>query len=79
MSKLESILGKILNINPLDINDATSPQNTPAWDSMNGLLMITELEKEYNLRFTMDEVLGVKNVEDIKRVLTKHNVDLSNE
>ncbi len=76
MEKLKIILSKVLEIDPATITDETSPQNTPSWDSFNGLLLVTELEKGFGVKFTIDEVVAVKNVSDIKRALIKHKIKL---
>lgn len=73
---LEELLGKVLGIDPSSITDATSPDNTPSWDSFNGLLLVTELEKKFNVSFTIDEVAAVKNVGDIKSSLKQHGAKL---
>ncbi len=76
MEKLKQILAKVLEIDPAAITDETSPQNTASWDSFNGLLLVTELEKGFDVKFTIDEVTAVKNVSDIKKALIKHGVQL---
>ncbi len=75
MEKLKQILAKVLEIDPASITNETSPQNTPSWDSFNGLLLVTELEKGFNVKFTIDEVVAVKNVFDIKCALEKHGIN----
>jgi len=74
MNKLENILRTILGADVKNINDETSPQNTPSWDSMNGLLIVTELERTYGIKLTIDDVMDMKNVGKIKEILIKHNV-----
>ena len=76
MKKLKKILGKVLGINPRSITDATSPENVKSWDSFHGLLLVTELETQYNLKFTMEDIVSVKNVGDIKRNLQKYGVTI---
>lgn len=74
MKRLNSILSKVLGIDESLITDKTSPQNVDSWDSFNGLLLVSELEKEFNIKFTMDEVMSVKCVKDIKERLKKHGI-----
>ncbi len=74
MGKLEEVLSKVLDIPAETINDQTSPDNTESWDSFNGLMMVSELENAFKVKFTMDEVTSVKSVADIKKVLKKHNL-----
>jgi len=74
VKKLEKILSEVLEIRAGKINDGTSPQNAKSWDSFRGLLLVTELEKNYKVRFSMDDVISVRNVGDIKRSLKKYGV-----
>ena len=73
---LIEILSKLLDIDPSKIDDNTSPENTFSWDSYNGLMMVSELESNFNVHFTMDEVIAVRNVGDIKKFLSLHGVEL---
>tara|TARA_Y100000310_G_scaffold275111_1_gene291516 strand:- start:343 stop:582 length:240 start_codon:yes stop_codon:yes gene_type:complete len=76
--KLHTLLAEILEIEPEKINDETSPENTPFWDSFNGLMIAAELEKSSGVQFTMEDVLSVKKVADIKKILNKYNVKYEN-
>ena len=76
MKRLKRILSKILEIEEDKITDETAPDNVETWDSFNGLMLVSELENEFNVRFTMDEVISVKCVKDIKESLKKHGVNL---
>ena len=77
MDKLKAILSKILGMEADSITDKTSPDNVESWDSFNGLMLVSELEKEFNVKFTMEEVVSVKNVRDIKESLKKHGIKLN--
>lgn len=74
MEKLNQLLARVLNIDEKIINDTSSPETISEWDSLNGILLVIELEKNFNVKFTMDEVMAVKNVSDIKDTLRRHNV-----
>ena len=76
MKRLESVLAKILGIKEADITDETAPENVETWDSFNGLVIVSALEKEFNVTFTMQEITSVKNVKDIKKCLLKHGAIL---
>ena len=74
MKRLKTILSDVLNIPEEQITDETSPDNSESWDSFNGLMMVTELESNYNVSFTMEEITGVTCVADIKKSLKKHGI-----
>ena len=76
MKSVEEILAKVLGVEVGKINDQTGPDNTSNWDSFNGLILVTELEKNFNVKFTLDEVVKVKNVGDIKKFLKQHGIKI---
>ena len=76
MKKLNLILSRVLGINENSIADSTSPENVESWDSFNALMLVSELEKEFNVKFTMEEVTDVRCVKDIKNSLKKHGIKI---
>lgn len=74
--KLYSIISKILNIPLNEINDDTSPQTVSSWTSFKGYVMLYELEQTFEVKFSINEAMDVKNVADIKRHLKNHGVSL---
>ena len=74
MESLRELIARILETDEGKINDKSSPENTENWDSFNGLMMVSELEKNFNVKFSIEEVMDVKSVADIKKALRKHGV-----
>lgn len=70
-----TIVVEKLKIKEEDIADALTPADVPDWDSMNYLLFIAELEKEYKITFTMDEVLQAQSLGDVRKYLRAKGVD----
>ena len=73
--KLKVLISKVLDISNEAITDETSPESTPSWDSFNALVMVSELEDDFNVHFSMEEVLAVKCVKDIREALMRHGVE----
>ena len=69
MKSFETVVEEMLHIPPQDDMDMLTPKDIPDWDSMNYLLFIAELEKEYGVSFTMDEVLSAKSLGDVRTAL----------
>ena len=77
--KLIALLSKVLDVDTQLITDDTAPDNTETWDSFNALVMVSELEVEFQVNFTMDEIYAVKCVNDITEALKSHDVSFSGE
>jgi acyl carrier protein len=78
MSKrLYELIARVLNVPISQINDNSSPESIESWTSFNGYVLLYELEHEFNVKFTMEEAIDVKNISDIKRHLRNHGVTLN--
>ena len=74
--KLYNLISRVLDVPTSEISDQSRPESIPSWDSFNGYILLDELESEFQVKFTLDEVLDVKTVSDIKRHLHNHGVEL---
>jgi acyl carrier protein len=74
--KLYDIISKVFSVQISEINDESSPETIESWDSFNGLILVDELESNFNIKFSVSEIIDVKNVKDVKRHLNDHGVDL---
>ena len=72
--KLYKIVSEVMNVPVSRINDGSSPESIETWDSFHGLVLLDDLETTFNVKFTVDEVLSIKTVADIKRILQNHGV-----
>lgn len=76
MTKLNGILTAVLGIPEQRITDQLKPEDVESWDSMNALILVSELERSFSIKFTFAEVMSVKCVGDIKGALRNHGVKL---
>lgn len=75
MSKLSGIFAAVLGIDESAVNPNMSPENTPNWDSLNAIVLVSEIEKAFNIKFTYDEVMAVKNFADAVRLINSKGGD----
>ena len=75
--KLYKIISKVMNTNIEEINDESSPSSISNWTSCNGYVLFDELETNFDVKFSIDEAMDVKNISDIKRHLQNHGVNLN--
>lgn len=74
MKDFNALVTEHFKIASADVADTLSARDVPEWDSMNYLLFIADVEKEYNVSFSMDEVLGAQTLGDIKKMLRAKSV-----
>jgi len=74
--KLYDIISKVMGVDASKINDESGPENIESWNSFHGLVLVDAIETEFKIKFTLDEIIDVKNVIDIKRHLKNHGIIL---
>ena len=68
-NQLYEIIAKVMNVPIVSLTDTMGPESIENWTSFNGYVLLHELETGFNVKFTIDEVMDVKIISDIKRHL----------
>ena len=71
--KIRIIMAKVFEIEISKISPKTTPSNTDNWDSLRHLMLIVELEKEFKVSFTDDELVRLAVYKSICQIVTKKN------
>lgn len=61
MSKLTTVFSSVLGIPEANVTPELSPANTPSWDSLNAIILLTEIEKAFDVRFAYTEAMAIKD------------------
>lgn len=75
MSKLTHIFSSVLGVEESAVTPALSPENTPSWDSLNAIILLTEIEKAFDARFEYAEAMGIKNFGDVEKLVASKGKD----
>ena len=71
---LEELLAELLQIPVAQVTDDLTMKDLDVWDSLKHMEVIASLEQQFDLQFTFDEIVSMRSVGDIKRVLSKKGV-----
>lgn len=63
--KVLTVFRKTVSSDTTDINENTKKADVLAWDSMNHLIFLAELESEFNIRFSTEEIVDADSMEFI--------------
>jgi len=74
-NKLFEIVASVFNISINEINYKSNPENIENWDSFTGYVLLDEIETNFNVTFTMDELLEIKKIDDFKNILKKKGIN----
>jgi len=70
----ESVVARVFGLPRGAVSDGTSNTTVAAWDSLNHVTLVLELETAYGVSFSAEETLAMIDVGAIKRVLRTHGV-----
>lgn len=71
--KIIIIIARILNVNTCEVEPDTAIGDLPEWDSLHHLQIITELEKEFNIKYSAADLAELEDVSDLIS-LTKETI-----
>jgi len=74
--RLQQIFARVFKVAPESIDADSGPHTIPAWDSAGHLNLILQLEKEFGVTFSEDEVVDLIGVREIVEALQRHGVSL---
>lgn len=67
--KVNPIFRSVFADDSITITDEMSAKDVERWDSLNHLTMISGVEKEFDIKFKLKELVGMKNVGDMLRLI----------
>ncbi len=65
LKELDTIFRDILKNDNITLNRETTAKDVDGWDSLTNMRLITAIEKHYDIRFGLREILKFKNVGDL--------------
>ena len=71
MEKVTEIAREIFEDEELVLSAETVAADVDGWDSLTHLALMNEIENEFEIKFQMKEVQGIKNVGELIRVIVE--------
>ena len=71
MDKLNKILCEVFRLKENELRDSLTMENIQSWDSLRHMDLITSIEESFNIQFTMDDIMNMKDIKTIKEIVSK--------
>jgi len=71
IEKAEKVIAKSFKIDPSGIKTNMTPDDIESWDSLGQLMLINDLEKEFCIKFEIEEIFEIMSIEDIYNILER--------
>ena len=68
-SKIKEVVASSLRVDINEINDLSSPETIESWDSMNHIVLIIALEKEFQIKFDETDIRNLLRFDKIHKTI----------
>ncbi len=71
MAAIQAIFRDNFDDDALVVTRATTAEDIEDWDSLEQINLLTAMEKQFGLKFTLDDVRGLENVGDMADLILR--------
>ena len=70
LQEINKVCKRVFRDESLTVTEATAAKDVDGWDSISNLFLIDELEKTFNIKFELDDILNAQNIGDLATVIS---------
>ena len=67
--RLNEVFRDVFDDETIEVNENTNSDDIEDWDSLEHINLVSAVEREFNIKFTMAQVRGMKNVGEMVEVI----------
>lgn len=71
LKELHEVFFKVLEHNNFKLTNTTTANDVDGWDSITHMMLINEVEKKYNIKFKLMDLMNMDNVGDLVTCIKK--------
>lgn len=71
LEKLNEIFKDVFDDDSIEVTEETTSADIEDWDSLTHITLISEVEDEFDIKFAMKEVVGMKNVGEMVDIIER--------
>ena len=72
LKKVQDIFKDVLEDEDIELSYNTTSNDIEGWDSINHIILIVEIEKEFNFKFKLEEMRSFKNIGELCDIILIH-------
>lgn len=71
---LVQVFAEVLEVDPTDLNDDSSPDNLKQWDSLAAMKLVTAIEEKFNVQLSTRDIMKMSTIGRARRTLQSKKV-----
>lgn len=68
-NKLNEIFREVFDDDEIEVSEETTSDDIEDWDSLEHINLVAAIEQEFDIKFTMAQVVGMKNVGEMVDII----------
>lgn len=66
------VVADVFELDESEVADALTPDMVELWDSLSQLRLVTSLEQEFDIKFSMEEIESIDTIGRLKELVRAH-------
>jgi acyl carrier protein len=71
-NKIIEIMCGVFSLDKSDLPEDISKKTVENWDSLQHLILMSEIENKFSLKFEPEEIINVNSINDLEELIKKH-------
>lgn len=72
LDKIKPVFIEVLGHDNFELNESSTTNDIDGWDSLSHMMIIVEIEKVYNIKFKLFDLMTMHNVGDLIKSINKN-------
>jgi acyl carrier protein len=73
---LIQLFGDVLNVNPSQLSEDSSPDNLKQWDSLAAMDLVAAIEERFNVHLSTTEIMKMSSIARARKTLQGKSVNI---
>ena len=73
--RLQDIFRDVFDDEDLEVDTGTNSETVEEWDSLNHINLVSSIEKEFDIKFTLNELIGLKDVGEMIDLMIEKKIN----
>jgi len=74
VDRVTKLFAGVLGVNEESLNDSSSPNTIPQWDSLAAMHLVAEVEEVFNVELSTRDIMKMQSIGIVKSVLMEKGV-----
>jgi acyl carrier protein len=74
--RLVQLFAEVLEVDPAELNDESSPDNVKQWDSLAAMKLVAAIEEKFNIQLSTKDIIKMSTIGRARKTLQSKKVKI---